>query len=105
MGKVFSWEEIVKNEVPLLHSFSEVVSLCKELSQCPGIIGGIICGSVLRGDYDLRSDLDCLILYRSEQAKKILLLLQEIVSLATKKIFLLSLFLLMTRWLKVSSCT
>jgi len=57
----------------------------RTLASCGEVIGAVICGSVLRNDFDLRSDFDCLVVYRPEDHEKISLLLQRIVITAREK--------------------
>ena len=64
MGRVFSWQEINSGQIPDLSSFDSVGNLLREeLTACPAVLGALICGSFLRGDHNLRSDIDCVVLY------------------------------------------
>ena len=77
MGKVFSWDDIVKGRIPKLSSFNKVKEeIAKKLSECGGVIGAIFCGSVVRGDHNIRSDFDCLVLYNGKERQGIIELLQ-----------------------------
>jgi len=79
MGKVFSWKEIANGQIPKLEDFSIVRSLIiSELEKCDEIIGGVICGSVIRGDHNVRSDVDCLVVHSGQNILKIIGLLQEL---------------------------
>lgn len=64
MGRVFSWDQFTKNEIPTLQGFQEVIDLSRErLEGTDGVIGAILCGSCLWGTHDQRSDVDCVVLY------------------------------------------
>lgn len=79
MGKVFSWKEIANGQIPRLDDFSIVQSLIvSELEKRNEIIGGVICGSVIRGDHNVRSDVDCLVVHSGQNILKIIGLLQEL---------------------------
>jgi predicted nucleotidyltransferase len=79
MGKVFSWEEIVAGEVPKLEDFGIVQrQIVSELEENNEIIGGVICGSVVRGDHNVRSDVDCLVVHSGQNVPRIIGLLQEL---------------------------
>ncbi len=79
MGKVFSWEEIASGKIPKLEDFGIILGLIvSELERCNEIIGGVICGSVIRGDHNIRSDVDCLVVHSGQNILKIIGLLQEL---------------------------
>ena len=64
MGRIFSWEEIEQGKVPRLESFKEVTQkLRKELASNKKVVVALLCGSALRGDYSIRSDIDCFVIY------------------------------------------
>ena len=64
MGRIFSWEEIEQGKVPRLESFKEVTQkLRKELASNRKVVAALLCGSALRGDYSMRSDIDCFVIY------------------------------------------
>lgn len=66
MGKVFMWEEIKNGMIPELNSFERVVTEIKSRLEDAPLIGGVICGSVNYGHHNVRSDIDCLVLYPEE---------------------------------------
>lgn len=77
MGKVFSWDELVKGQTPKLESFGLVRNkIALELEKCPAIVGAVTCGSVLRGDHSIRSDFDCLVVYDGKSLSQLVELLQ-----------------------------
>lgn len=84
MGRIFSWEEIVSRSVPEIESFDEVQRTLEEKLSIFPFIGGIICGSVLQGRHNVRSDLDCLLLYTSDQTELALSIKQKLISYARK---------------------
>lgn len=64
MGQVFTWTAIRQGHVPRLPDFVRVVDrLRREIARESSIIGSIGCGSVFRGDMNLRSDIDVFVLY------------------------------------------
>lgn len=66
MGKVFMWEEVEHGMIPILGSFERVVVEIKSRLDDSPLIGGVICGSVNYGHHNVRSDIDCLVLYPEE---------------------------------------
>ena len=65
MGRVFTFEEIRQGWMPATRDFKEMWEILEaELSASSAIIGSVICGSCVRGDYNVRSDIDCVVLYR-----------------------------------------
>jgi len=82
MGKIFPWEEIVSKSVPEIESFDKVRQELKEKLSIFPFIGGIICGSVLQGTHNVRSDLDCLALYMIRQTELALSIKQDLIAYA-----------------------
>jgi hypothetical protein len=70
MGRVFTWEDVAHNRIPSRDDFFKTVSRTRRIlgGNCPGVLAGVICGSVLRGDCTERSDIDCLVIYDSRCA-------------------------------------
>lgn len=66
MGKVFMWEEIENRMIPQLASFERVAAVIRSKLEDSSLIGGVICGSVNYGHHNVRSDIDCLVLYPEE---------------------------------------
>jgi len=84
MGKVFSWSEIVEGKVPEQQSFANVAkTVRRELKSADGVVGGIICGSILWNNWSKRSDLDCVVVYDPEKRRDVVMTLQEINRFAT----------------------
>ena len=81
MGRVFSWSEVSRNEVPGVSSFMED---CREIERSfrgdDSIYGAVFFGSALNVRFTERSDLDCLVVYDDERyvaARDTLIRLQE----------------------------
>lgn len=66
MGKVFMWEEIKNSMIPELSSFERVIAEIRSKLENSPLLGGVICGSVNYGRHNVRSDIDCLVLYPEE---------------------------------------
>jgi len=67
MGRIFSWEEIEHGKIPELKSFREVVEkVRKELAFNEKVETAILCGSALRDDLSITSDIDCVVIYNDE---------------------------------------
>lgn len=70
MGQVFLWDSIYEGRVPKLESFQRVSSVLREaFSVEPAIVGALLFGSVVRGDFNVRSDVDCVVIYKTEQER------------------------------------
>lgn len=79
MGKIFSWDEILNKRVPEMNSFSHIAKTIRErLEAIDSILGGIICGSVLKNSHTVRSDIDCLVVYEEKWHNLIVKALQDI---------------------------
>lgn len=64
MGQVLSWESVSCGHVPKLEDFPWVIKEVREvIARDISIIGALVCGSVTRGDHNLRSDIDLFVLY------------------------------------------
>lgn len=72
MGKVFSWNEVECRMIPHQSDFSSTVEqVRKRLEAADGIIGAILCGSILYGDHNQRSDIDCVVVYDPTQRREV----------------------------------
>ncbi len=86
MGRVFTWQEMSLHKVPSKKDFEKVCDLIQDrINNCQWIIGGLFCGSVLRGDSDFRSDIDCLVLYRTDHRLEAIDFLDHLVEVAKRK--------------------
>lgn len=66
MGQVFTWNAVRNRKVPARESFAVVAkSLRTTLATEPTIAAALLFGSVVRGDLNIRSDVDCLVLYET----------------------------------------
>lgn len=79
MGRVFSWSEVEQRKVPHAASFSKVVSRIRhDLEATEGVVGGILCGSLLWNCCTPRSDIDCVVVYDPEKRREVMAVLQRI---------------------------
>lgn len=68
MGQVFTWDSIQAGRIPKKESFNRVASLLRsKLSIEPAVVSALLFGSVVRGDFNIRSDIDCVVIYQTEQ--------------------------------------
>jgi len=68
MGRVFSWGEIERREVPQIKDFSRVCEEVRhELSRTDGVLGALIFGSAMSERFMERSDIDCLVVYEEDR--------------------------------------
>jgi len=64
MGRVFSWGEIVRKEVPKIEDFSRVCEEIRhELLRTGGVLGAVLFGSAVGARFMERSEVDCLLVY------------------------------------------
>ncbi len=78
MGQIFTWEAIRAGEVPKRESFDIVArQLRATLSVEPAVVSALLFGSVVRGDFNNRSDIDCLVLYKTESEKSAMAAMQS----------------------------
>ncbi|MDD4333331.1 MAG: nucleotidyltransferase domain-containing protein [Patescibacteria group bacterium] len=83
MGRVFTFEQIKAGEIPKLSAFTTVTDkIRRDLEAMNGVIGAILFGSVSSGTHNLRSDVDCLVLYDDERQIEVFYFLQKIAKLA-----------------------
>lgn len=67
MGKVFSWQQVSKRSVPSTEDFLDVSCyLDDRIKESDQVLCALKLGSVLRNDFNARSDLDYLVIYSSE---------------------------------------
>jgi len=79
VGKVFSWGEIERKEIPQPSDFSIVVGKIRQnLEVANGVVGGILCGSVLWNSYNERSDIDCVVVYDPTKRREVVEALRDI---------------------------
>jgi predicted nucleotidyltransferase len=64
VGKIFTWGEIVHNQIPSLSDFPQVIAEVRRTAETErSLVSVLVCGSVIRGDHTVRSDIDCFVLY------------------------------------------
>lgn len=85
MGQVFSWNALKKGQIPRLEDFPRVVSRVRdEMLGEASIVGSLACGSVIRGDHNMRSDIDCFVLYDHERQAEAFAFMQKATALAAR---------------------
>lgn len=79
MGKIFTWREVAARRIPMAVSFPAVVDKIKEeMDRSPGVLGAILCGSVLSGTHNLRSDIDCFYVYEPASRHDVIGMAQKV---------------------------
>ncbi|MFC1732716.1 nucleotidyltransferase domain-containing protein [candidate division KSB1 bacterium] len=79
MGQVFTWDTIRSGKVPSLESFHIVSSnMIAGLSTEPSFVSVLLFGSVLRGDFNVRSDIDCAFLYEMKKEEAAMRVMHQI---------------------------
>jgi hypothetical protein len=83
MGRIFSWPEVEARQIPELASFEMVGNVFRSLLvTCPEVVAALFCGSFIRGDHNIRSDIDCVILYEAKGRAEAVALLRELLVFA-----------------------
>ncbi|MFA6503080.1 MAG: nucleotidyltransferase domain-containing protein [Candidatus Paceibacterota bacterium] len=83
MGKVFTWKEVVRKRVPQPEDFREVIADARRtFGGEDSIVGAAAFGSVIRGDFTLRSDVDCFVLYDHTKESEAFKVLQSVTAAA-----------------------
>lgn len=79
MGKVFTAEDVSCYYIPKLSSFDQVAERLKtELMAAPSVTAALMLGSFLRGEHNIRSDIDVLVLYSEAMRPETIVLLQKL---------------------------
>lgn len=79
MGSVFTAEEVERRHVPSVENFPNAIELLKKrLRADPAIIAALLLGSVVRGDFNRRSDIDCMAVYETSQEHQAQMTLQAV---------------------------
>lgn len=69
MGRVFRYSEVVSGQVPTQAGFTAgKQDIWKTMQNCDDILGAIVCGSIIHGTHNLRSDIDLVIYYQDTPA-------------------------------------
>ncbi len=86
MGRVFSWPDIEAGQIPKITDFPVVVRHIRKVIEAEdSIAGALLCGSVLRGDHNCRSDIDCVVIYNTKSERRAMEVLQGITEFASKR--------------------
>lgn len=79
MGMVFSWGDVLTRKIPSLEGFSWAVENARKMfAEDDSIVGAIVCGSVIRGDHNRRSDVDVFVLYDPELQEEAFRCMQKV---------------------------
>lgn len=79
MGIVYTWDDVREGHIPTLNSFDLVAQQLRQtLASHEAIESAVICGSVLRRDHNVRSDIDCVVLYDADQEWSAIQIMQQI---------------------------
>jgi predicted nucleotidyltransferase len=71
MGQVFTWDAVRSGKIPTAQSFPIVAQKLREVLHAePPVVFALLFGSVLRGDSNIRSDVDCLVIYEHDKEKQ-----------------------------------
>ncbi|KKW18461.1 MAG: hypothetical protein UY60_C0011G0018 [Parcubacteria group bacterium GW2011_GWB1_50_9] len=86
MGRVFSWGEIVRKEVPHIKDFGHMCEEIRhELSRIDGVLGAVLFGSALNERFMERSDIDCLLVYDGMERPALTEVLHQLQASARKR--------------------
>jgi predicted nucleotidyltransferase len=79
MGKVFTWNEVKEKKVPGPENFEIVAQAIRQtLKTDPYVIFATLFGSMVNGGADIRSDIDCFLLYDAEHELLIMKALHDL---------------------------
>lgn len=79
MGQVFTWDAIWNGRIPKKASFRSVANMLRAtLEDESSIVFAVMFGSVVRGDSNIRSGLDCAFVYKKDEQEKAMKTVQEI---------------------------
>lgn len=85
MGQVFTLQAVKSGQVPKAESFGIVTSLLRTtLASESSVVSALLFGSVLRGDSNIRSDIDCLVIYDVAQEERAVSVMQVLSEQASK---------------------
>lgn len=83
MGQVFIWEAVRAGRIPRQESFMTVADSARSILKAePAIKAALLFGSVVRGDFNKRSDVDCLAIYDTTQEERAMRVMHQIASAA-----------------------
>lgn len=79
MGKIFTWPAIQSGNIPTLEDFTLVDEMLRrDLGHERAISDSIVCGSVVRRDHNIRSDIDCAVFYPHAQSRQAFAAMQHL---------------------------
>lgn len=85
MGQVFSWDAIYEGRIPKPKSFRHAAEVIRErFVHEPSIVCALLFGSVIRGDSNIRSDLDCAVIYETSKQAAAMEAMHEVGVMAHK---------------------
>lgn len=77
MGLIFTWDAVSKGEIPTATGFTETIADIRiELERAPFITAALLFGSAIRPSFNVRSDIDCAVLYDARREGEAVALLQ-----------------------------
>lgn len=83
MGEVFTWDAVQSGRIPEKRSFRHVAEAVQSrLSSEPSVASMLLFGSVVRGDFDIRSDIDCVVIYETQEEGRAMGIMHEIDQMA-----------------------
>lgn len=83
MGQVFTWDAVQDGRIPRQESFHHIAKeLRLKLSKEPSVVSALLFGSVIRGDFNIRSDIDCAIIYETQDEYQAMNAMHEIDQMA-----------------------
>lgn len=83
MGQVFTWDSVRDGRIPKKESFHHVATILREtLSSKPSIVSALLFGSVVRGDFNVRSDIDCVVIYKTDEEARAMHAMHEVDQMA-----------------------
>lgn len=71
MGQVFTWKAIRSGEIPKRENFHTVATHLRDtLAAEPSVVSALLFGSVVRGDFNIRSDIDVVVMYETDRERE-----------------------------------
>lgn len=86
MGRVFTWDEVRRDKIPGRRDFEIVLARVKQtIENTEGILGAVFCGSVGHNAWNIRSDIDCMVLYNPRALREVMTSLNLVNEFAGEK--------------------
>jgi hypothetical protein len=71
MGRVFTWEEVSVGKVPTPETITSIAEFLRlKLAANASVAAALLCGSVLHGTHNRRSDVDCVFLFDEDHREQ-----------------------------------